>query len=327
MEQVYLAIAALGVAYLLDLIIGDPRWLPHPVRALGLLINVLEKAARRIFGSGPGLKLGGAIVVLIAAGGAALFTYCVLKTAYQANFIIGVIVEVYVLFSVFAGGDLCHHLSRVDKDLEQPGLQKARASVALLVSRDTANLDESGISRAALESLFENSADGLIGPLFFAALGGPVLAVFYKGVSTLDSMIGYRTENYKELGYFAAKTDDILNYIPARLTALIIILAGILQGSGKEGWKALMQDYNKHASPNSAWPEAAAAGVLGLRFGGADTFNGAAVERPVINAAGDLPLRKDIQRGLLLFRRVSILSAIVLIVFAYYLRSGEVFLF
>lgn len=327
MEKVYLAIAALGAAYLLDLIIGDPRWLPHPVRALGLLISLLEKAVRRIFRSGPGLKLGGAITVFITAGGAALLTYYVLKTAYQANFLIGIIVEVYILFSVFAGGDLYRHLSRVDKDLEQPGLQKARASVALLVSRDTANLDESGISRAALESLFENSADGLIGPLFFAALGGPVLAVFYKGVSTLDSMLGYKTVKYKDIGYFAAKTDDFLNYIPARLTAVIIVLTGIVQGRGKEGWKVLMQDHNKHASPNSAWPEAAAAGVLGLRFGGADFFDGAAVERPVINAAGDLPLRKDIQRGLLLFRRVSLLSAIVLIVFAYYLRSGEVFLF
>ncbi len=327
MEKVYLAIAALGAAYLLDLIIGDPRWLPHPVRALGLLISLLEKAVRRIFRSGPGLKLGGAITVLITAGGAALLTYYVLKTAYQANFLIGIIVEVYILFSVFAGGDLYRHLSRVDKDLEQPGLQKARASVALLVSRDTANLDQSGISRAALESLFENSADGLIGPLFFAALGGPVLAVFYKGISTLDSMLGYKTVKYKDIGYFAARTDDFLNYIPARLTAVIIVLAGILQGRGKEGWKVLMQDHNKHASPNSAWPEAAAAGVLGLRFGGADYFDGAAVERPVINAAGDLPLRKDIQRGLLLFQRVSILSAIVLIVFAYYLRSGEVFLF
>lgn len=327
MEKVYLAIAALGAAYLLDLIIGDPRWLPHPVRALGLLISLLEKAVRRIFRSGPGLKLGGAITVFITAGGAALLTYYVLKTAYQANFLIGIIVEVYILFSVFAGGDLYRHLSRVDKDLEQPGLQKARASVALLVSRDTANLDESGISRAALESLFENSADGLIGPLFFAALGGPVLAVFYKGVSTLDSMLGYKTVKYKDIGYFAARTDDFLNYIPARLTAVIIVLTGIVQGRGKEGWKVLMQDHNKHASPNSAWPEAAAAGVLGLRFGGADFFDGAAVERPVINAAGDLPLRKDIQRGLLLFRRVSLLSAIVLIVFAYYLRSGEVFLF
>ncbi len=327
MEKACLAILALAAAYILDFVVGDPRWLPHPVRALGFLISVLEKAVRRLFQSSPGLKFGGLVIVITAAGGSALLAYCLLKAAYQANFLLGMVIEVYIFFSVFAGGDLYHHLSRVGSDLEQPGLHKARASVALLVSRDTAALDETGISRAALESLFENSADGLVAPLFFAALGGPALAVFYKGVSTLDSMLGYRTESYKDLGYFSAKTDDLLNYIPARLTALIIILAGILQGRGREGWKALLQDHDKHASPNSAWPEAAAAGVLGLRFGGSDYFKGGLVERPVINAGGELPSRRDIQRGLLLFRKVSIAAAVILITFAYYLRSGEVFLF
>lgn len=323
MNSAVAAAVFLATAYLIDYLVGDPRCLPHPVRLLGTGIDRLEKMIRRIFSSPSALKAGGALILIVVAGGSLVLTVILIKAAYQLHFMVGAALEIYLLFSVIAGGDLRSHVKRVNLDLQQADLQKARLSVALLVSRDTAGLEESGIARAALESLFENSADGLVAPLLFAAVGGPAAAVFYKAVNTLDSMIGYKTERYRDLGYFAAKTDDLLNYIPARLTALMIIMAGALQGRWQNGWKTLAADRHMHESPNSAWPEAAAAGVLGVSFGGSDFFQGRLVDRPLINATGRQPLQEDICRGLELFRKTSFIAISFVIITAYFLRSWE----
>ncbi len=321
-----MAITALTAAYLLDCLIGDPRRLPHPVRFLGAAVDSMEIAARRLFRTPRGLRMGGALIVFVTAGIALFLTIIPVAAAYRLHPAAGLILETYIIFACLAGGDLRNHVLEVEENLLRGSLEKARASAALLVSRDTGSLDESGVSRAALESLFENSADGLVAPLLFAAVGGPAAAVLYKTVNTLDSMLGYKTAEYGDLGYFAAKTDDVLNYIPSRLTALYIILAGAGSGRWREGRRVLSADRGKHESPNSAWPEAAAAGILGISFGGADYYRDEIVLRPLINDSGNAPVPADIGRGLALFRSTSILAFISLVILSYWLRTWEALL-
>lgn len=327
MDRVIFALAALVVAYILDYFIGDPRSWPHPVRLLGKCIEIGERIARGIFKTSAGLKVGGALILLVTGLVSAAVVIVLLGLAYSLHPAAGFILEVYIIFAALAGGDLRNHVLAVKRKLENSNISKARTAVALLVSRDTAGLNENGVSRAALESLFENSADGLVAPLFYTAIGGPAAAVFYKTVNTLDSMLGYKTEELKDIGFFAAKTDDILSFIPARLTAICIILAGLVHGKWQQGLKVLLADRGKHQSPNSAWPMAAAAGVLGVGFGGRDYFRGEVIERPRINAAGKAALAGDITRGLVLFRSTSILALFVTLLFTYWIRFQEVMLF
>ncbi len=323
MDPALLTIAVLSAAFVLDYIIGDPRRLPHPVRLSGAVIDYMEKMVRKFFTTPCGLKVGGALIVFITAAGAVVVTILLLAAAYRLHLAAGLALEIYIIFTTLAGGDLRNHVARVKRDLQSGEIEKARASAALLVSRDTSFLDESGISRAALESLFENSADGLVAPFLFAAVGGPAAAVLYKTVNTLDSMLGYKNKEYQNIGYFAAKTDDVFSYIPARLTALYIILAAAGRGRWRQGLRVLASDRHKHQSPNSAWPEAAAAGVLGVGFGGVDYYRGEIIERPQINESGKKPLSVDIGRGLALFRIISLLAFISLICLSYWLRIWE----
>lgn len=327
MNYTLLSLSAFFLAGLLDWLIGDPRWLPHPVRLLGRIINLLERTAKSLFSSRIGLRLAGIIIVVITAGGSGFLVYLLVKSTYNLHPAAGFITELYLYFTVLAGGDLRNHILRVDKAFEEGKLDEARAATAMLVSRDTKTLREEDLARATLESLFENSADGLVAPLFFIALGGPVAAVFYKAVNTLDSMIGYKNSDYLDLGCFSARLDDLLNFIPARLTAFLIILAGSGRGNFSSAVKVLRKDRRKHDSPNSAWPEAAAAGVLGIRFGGADYYRGKLVERPVINREGNEAGFSDISLGLKLYYRTSLLAFIGFFILAWWVRIWGVFIF
>lgn len=327
MERVLLTLTALATAYILDYFVGDPRNWPHPVRLLGMIIKVGEQLVRRIFKSPAGLKVGGSLILLVTGTGSAAVVIALVSLAYSLHSAAGFILEVYIIFTTLAGGDLHNHVLAVKKRLDLNDISGARAAVALLVSRDTSELDENGIARAALESLFENSADGLVAPLFYTAIGGPAAAVFYKTVNTLDSMLGYKTEELKDIGFAAAKADDILSYVPARLSALYIVLAGLLHGKWQRALAVLKADRNKHQSPNSAWPMAAAAGVLGVGFGGRDYFRGELIERPRINAGGKAALGSDIDRGLNLFRATSVLALITMLVLTYWIRILEVIYF
>ncbi len=327
MERFALSITAFIVAYLLDCLVGDPPSLPHPVRCLGALITGLEKLARRVFVTPAGLKIAGALIVIIAAGGSLALVIFFIEGAYRFHYLAGWILETYIFFTVLAGGDLRRHVERVGRELDRGKLGRARSGAAMLVSRDTGKLNESGVSRATLESLFENSADGLVAPLFFAALGGAPLAVFYKAVNTLDSMLGYRSKEHKDLGYFSAKVDDVLSYIPSRLAAALLLLGGIPEKSSGKGIRVLISDRGKHSSPNSAWPEAAAAGVLGIKFGGPDYYHGRLKKQPIINASGRDPAPGDIDRGLALFKRISIIGFVFFLAIYYLLHGGEVIIF
>jgi len=327
MNYTLLSLSAFFLAGLLDWLIGDPCWLPHPVRLLGRIINILEKAARSLFSSRLGLRFAGIVIVLIAAGGSGFLVYLLLTSAYRLHPATGFITEFYLYFTVLAGGDLRNHIFRVKKAFKEGKLDEARAATAMLVSRDTKTLREEGLVRATLESLFENSADGLVAPLLFIALGGPAAAVFYKAVNTLDSMIGYKNSDYIDLGCFSARLDDLLNYLPARLTAVLIILAGLSRGNFSSAVKVLRNDRRRHDSPNSAWPEAAAAGVLGIKFGGPDYYRGKFVERPVINREGNEADFSDISLGLRLYYRTSLLAFIGFFILAWWVRTWEVLIF
>lgn len=300
---------SLTVAYILDLLLGDPRWFPHPVRIAGRAISFLESLSRRIFKSSWGERMAGAAIVLLVAGGSSALTNFMVIVAGRLHFILGLLLFTLIFYTMLATKDLGAHVKEVLAALEGDDLLLARRRVALLVSRDTESLTEEGVLRAALESLFENTADGVVAPLFYAALGGPALAVLYKSVNTMDSMLGYKNERYLNLGWAAARSDDVLSYIPARLAALIFLLAGMLQGRDwKRGWKVLVKDRKGHESPNSAWPEAAAAGLLGVRLGGDDYYGGKKKSRPLINEGGKAPRRDDLVEALKLFRLASCLS-------------------
>jgi len=327
MDRALISALLLTLAYLLDWVLGDPPWFPHPVRLLGAFIGFLEKTVRRIFKAQTGLQFAGILMVIIAAGGSAALVFVLVAAAYRLHTAAGLFAELYIYYAMLAGGDLRHHILRVKTALDDEDLEKARFATSMLVSRDTKNLEEPGLSRASIESLFENSADGLVAPLFFAALGGPVGAVFYKTVNTLDSMIGYKNDQYLHLGRCAAKLDDFLNYIPARFTALVILVAGLSWQRLYPAFKVLKSDRRKHESPNSAWPEAAAAGVLGIKLSGADYYGGKLIDRPAINEHGREAAADDIGRGLSLYYRTSILAFALLASLAWWIRTWEGYCF
>ncbi len=313
MEHFWIAALALPAAFVLDIVLGDPRWFfPHPVRLIGSAAYSLERTARSLFSGPRAEKASGIAVAVLAAGGSCMAAFVVLKVAFHLHVFLGLVLYTYIIYAVISVGDMVRHVEDVLEALAAGELPLARERVSMLVSRDTSRLDEEGVVRAALESLFENTADGVSAPLFYSALGGPVLAVLYKAVNTLDSMFGYKNERYLYFGWAAARGDDVLSFIPARLAALAYLLAGMgakrRQWDWKRGWAVLLKDRKKHDSPNSAWPEAAAAGVLGVRLGGADYYGGVELKRPSLNEGGRAAARGDLPAALALFRRASVLS-------------------
>jgi adenosylcobinamide-phosphate synthase len=277
------------LAFLADWLLGDPPSWPHPVRFIGRLITRGETWARALAGparraaAGVGLTLG---VTAAAIGGAAL----VLHLSARAGTLVHALAALYLVYSLICLRDLYQQTWRVEKDLRQGCLPEARLSLALVVGRDTAGLSEAGVRRALIETLAENLSDGLVAPLFYLALGGPVLAWGFKAVNTLDSMIGYKNERYLQLGRFAAKLDDAAGFLPARLSAWLLIAAA--RASGRP-WRAARDVYRRdgglHPSPNAGRPEAAMAGALGLWLGGPSTYGGQVSAKPLINPEGGEP--------------------------------------
>lgn len=268
------------IALLLDLAIGDPRWLPHPVRLMGWLIATLEGPARRAI---PNARIAGAITALTVILAAALATAALIKIAGSIHPLLGDAVSIALIYTTLAARDLARHSRDVYRALAEGDLAKARHLVSRIVGRDTERLTEEGVVRAAVESVAENTVDGVMAPLFFAVLGGPVAAMAYKAASTLDSMIGYRNERYIDFGRWGAKIDDGANYLPARFAAPILAFAAVLIGQrGGAAWKMALRDGRKHLSPNAGIAEAAFAGALGVRLGGIMERRGAQVNLPEI---------------------------------------------
>ncbi len=302
----------LGAAWLLDLVLGDPRRFPHPVRLMGLAVTGLERIARRLTSSPAGLVVAGAIITAVVAGGAGALALVLLYLAGLIHVWVAVVLGVVLAWFCLATRDLIDHARPVRTALARGDLERARRELGRIVGRDTGALDETGIRRALIETVAENLSDGVVGPLFYLALGGPALGLAYKAVSTLDSMIGYWNERYEHLGKAAARADDVLNFIPARLTALLLVAVAPLLGlSGPGAWRGLVRDHGKSPSPNAGWPEAAMAGALGVALGGPAIYFGRPRDKPVLGPGlreiGDRAVKDAIR--MLFF--VSLLAALL----------------
>lgn len=275
---------ALLIGFCLDLLLGDPHWAPHPVRAIGALISGLEKVLRRLFPKSPAGQLAGGTVLvvltlLIPTGLAVLLLWaCKLVSPWLA---LGV--ESLLSYQLLATKSLAAESRKVYDALKTGDLDQARQAVSMIVGRDTASLDEAGVTRAAVETVAENASDGVIAPLIFLAIGGAPLGMFYKAANTMDSMVGYKNDKYLYFGRAAAKFDDILNFFPARIAGVLMCLGSTAAGyDGKNAWRVFQRDRKNHKSPNSAHTEAACAGALQLRLAGPNFYFGKLVEKPYI---------------------------------------------
>lgn len=264
----------LPVAYLLDRLLGDPRWLPHPVVGMGKVIAALEAAIRRLVPARH-YRVAGILLPLLVAGGSFAVTWALLRLLAQVSPWLAAAVEAALIWTTIAakglrdaGQDVAGHLLRGD-------LPAARRALGMIVGRDTAHLDAPETVRGAVETVAENIVDAVVSPLLFALLGGAPLALAYRAVNTLDSMVGYKNDKYIDLGWASARLDDIANYIPARFTAaLLFAAAGALRLDARGAWRAVRRDASGHPSPNSGFPEAAVAGALGVRLGGENSYHG-----------------------------------------------------
>lgn len=269
------------LGFLLDLIIGDPQNPIHPIRIIGVLCKNTENIFRRILKKS--LKLAGLITWIIVVLVVFLFNYYLLKGAYIFNNILGLVLASIMIYFCISTKALRVEGLKVVKYIIKDDIYGARKQLSYIVGRDTENLDKESILKAVVETVAENMSDGIIAPLFYAGIGGAPLAFLYKAVNTMDSMFGYKNDKYYDFGYFPAKLDDVFNYIPARLTGyLIIIVSFILKLDYKNSFKIYRRDKNNHSSPNSAHPEAAVAGALNIRLGGANYYFGKLVEKPTI---------------------------------------------
>ncbi|KAF0219335.1 MAG: adenosylcobinamide-phosphate [Geobacteraceae bacterium] len=272
----YVLIAAIS----LDLLLGDPRWLPHPVVGIGRLISFLEKWLRRLARDE---RTGGILLLLITAGLTWLAAFALLKVACAIHPYAGSAAGAYISYTCLAARSLHTESKKVADALARGDLEEARLWLSCIVGRDTAGLEEPEIWRALVETVAENTSDGVIAPLFYLMLGGPALGLAYKAVNTLDSMVGYKNDRYRRFGWASARFDDVVNFIPARITGLLMTLAAPLVWlSGPNALQIMARDGRNHSSPNSGVPEAAVAGALGVKLGGTSSYFGVPVEKPTI---------------------------------------------
>ncbi|MBA3066288.1 adenosylcobinamide-phosphate synthase CbiB [bacterium] len=268
------------LAFLLDILLGDPVWLPHPVRFIGKIVNMLEPLIRKNIKNQRWSGVIFACGIIIFTG---LSAFLIIRAAWMINNYAGIIVSVLLAYSTISVKDLKDETMPVYCCLKKGDINGARKSLSMIVGRDTRNLNENEIVKAAVETIAENTNDGIIAPLFYLIAGGPVAAVIYKVINTLDSMVGYKNERYIYFGWFSAKLDDIVNYIPARITGILITAASFITAkSFGNSFKTMIKDGRNHSSPNSGVPEAAMAGALGIRLGGNSFYNGVLCVKPYI---------------------------------------------
>ena len=301
------SLAALVIGFCIDLLVGDPHSFPHPVVLIGKCISVLERVLRCICPKTPtgeraaGAILWGAVVIISTAVPALLLWLCGLVSPW-----LRLALESVMCWQILAVKSLRDESMAVCRKLEAGEIEGARYAVSMIVGRDTKPLSEAGIARAAVETVAENTSDGVIAPMFYMALAGPAGAYFYKSVNTMDSMIGYRSEKYEYFGKCAAKMDDALNFLPSRISGLLIVAAAAFlprerktgfRGSGKNALRIFLRDRKKHASPNSAQTESACAGALGIQLAGPAVYFGILHEKPKIGDSLRAPEYDDIRRA------------------------------
>ena len=298
---------ALLIGFGIDLLMGDPHSIPHPVVGIGKLISFLEKGLRRMFPKTDGgeIAAGGVLWVLVAVICTAL-PAGILYLCHRISPWLRLTVESIMCWQILATKALKDESMKVYTALESGDLEKSRHAVSMIVGRDTARLDDAGVTRAAVETVAENTSDGVVAPMLFLALGGAPLGFFYKAVNTMDSMLGYVEPPYKNIGLVPAKMDDAANFLPARLSALLMLAAGFLLGlDGKNGWRIFRRDRRNHASPNSAQTESVCAGLLGVRLAGDACYHGVLHKKKYI---GD-DTRDITHRDILLACRLLYLTA------------------
>ena len=281
---------ALVIGFVIDCFLGDPHSLPHPVVLIGKLISFLEKQLRRLFPKTPkGEQAAGGVLWLLTAAlsfgiPAGILWLCGMVSPWLA-----LAAQSVMCWQIIAPRSLRDESMKVYTALKTGSIQDARQAVSMIVGRDTAQLDQAAVARAAVETVAENTSDGIVAPLFYLFLGGPALGFLYKAVNTMDSMLGYVEPPYKNIGLIPAKLDDVFNYLPARLSALFMLLSGWILGMDvKNGWKIFRRDRYNHASPNSAQTESVCAGLLGVRLAGDASYHGVLHKKKFI---GD-PLRE-----------------------------------
>ena len=303
---------AFAAGFLLDLLFGDPYWMPHPVRLMGKLIAALEK---KLLGApvapeaanpantnaspdatnspnSPVVALSsrqkrarGVLLVIVVCASSCVAAAAILVPCYIISPILGCVIEAVMTYQMLALKCLKDESMKVFRALETGTLDDARRAVSMIVGRDTENLTDEEVTKAAVETVAENTSDGVIAPMLYLALGGPILGFFYKAVNTMDSMVGYMNERYEDFGRCAAKTDDVLNFLPARIAALLMIAACPLLGrdfSAKNAFRIYARDRRKHKSPNSAHTESVCAGALGIRLAGPASYGGIMEDKPFL---------------------------------------------
>ena len=285
--------------FVLDAIFGDPAWLPHPVVLMGKAITALEKRLRAQFPKTPqGELCGGAVLAAILPVGTFLITALVCRLAAALHPLAGLAVQMFWCAQALAAKGLAQESRDVYKELQKQDLPAARKAVARIVGRDTQNLTAEGVTKAAVETVAENASDGVIAPLLYMLLGGAPLALTYKAINTMDSMLGYKNQKYLYFGRAAARLDDVANYLPSRLAGLLWVAAAALTGSSARGaWKIWRRDRRNHASPNSAQTESACAGALGVQLAGPAYYFGEYYDKPTIGDALRPVEPKDILRA------------------------------
>lgn len=304
-----MTLIAIFIALLLDWILGDPYSWPHPIKLIGHYIYLMLRFHKK---NGQLSYLFGFVLWLTTVVLATGLTYGMLWGANHLHPVLYWVVWIYLAYTCLATRSLAFEAKKVYQTLKTGTLEEARYQVGMIVGRDTTQLASDEISKATIETVAENTSDGVIGPLLCLFIGGPVLAMAYKAINTLDSMVGYKTEKYAQIGYVSAKVDDLANLIPARLTWFFLILSShILQLDAKEAIRIGWRDRYQHASPNSAFSEAVVAGALGIQLGGTHIYHGEVIHKPTIGDAKRAVIADDIMTTVQLLYMATTLALIL----------------
>ena len=300
------------IAYVLDLIFGDPQNIIHPVQIIGKMINIGEKSLLgKKYKSDRKYKFFAGMILNITV---ISLTYGIayLIRRISENSIIFTVAEIYLMYTIFSINSLAREGNRVYNILKEGNIERARKDLSYLVSRDTETMDEKMIIRSTMETISENTVDGIVAPMLYMFLGGLPLSMTYKAINTFDSMVGYKNEKYMDFGKFSAKLDDVANFIPARITGILIVIASMILGYDyKNSLKIFIRDRKNHSSPNSGHAEAGVAGALGVQFGGRVSYFGKEVDKPVIgDKIKDFEL-EDIKKNIKIMYVASFLSLVM----------------
>jgi len=299
-------------AFILDLILGDPHWQLHPVRLIGGLIEFLEDNLRK---TKIPLKISGGLLVIFIVGFTLGISFLLIKFAYWLNYYSGLLLSSVLVYFAIAPRNLYDESMKIYSFLKKGDLESARKSLSMIVGRDTNKLSESEVIRASVETVAENGVDAVISPLFYAMIGGAPLAIVYRAINTMDSMVGYKNKRYIDFGWAAARLDDFVNYIPARLSAILIPLSSLIYGKDWfSSFKIVVRDGKKNPSPNSGIPEAAVAGALGIQLGGLNYYGGMPSDKPFIGDCGSELSIKHIKEANILMFISSILFILICII-------------